>query len=125
MINRSANYERSSITYWECLICRIKIVILNKQWEVQEKFTLLGLLVSDGATDYSDNMGGNLKLEFEIVGEVDSSKRRLLEEYTGVPHKPRPPRNKVNKVPSKPKVKPKGKLPKVKKPKKVKKRKSV
>lgn len=112
VINRSANYERSSITYWECLICRIKIVILNKQWEVQEKFTLLGLLVSDGATEYSDNMGGNLKLDFEIVGEVESSKRRLLEEYTGVVPKPKPPRNKVTKVPRKSKVKPKRRIPK-------------
>jgi hypothetical protein len=80
VMNRSANYERASITYWECLIHKITLFIFNRQWEVIEKFTLLGILNSDGANSYSPDITGSLTWKFSIVGEIDTPGKRKLEE---------------------------------------------
>ena len=80
VINRSVNYESATITYWECLIHKITLFILDKQWRVTEKFTLLGLLVSDGISSYSPDIKSELTLKFQIVGELTDKSSRRLEE---------------------------------------------
>lgn len=77
--NRSASYEQASMTYWECLLHKITIVILDKQWRLQEKFTLLGLLQNDGTNRYSSDISGRLSLEFDIVGEITNENDRVIE----------------------------------------------
>lgn len=80
VINRSVNYESATITYWECLIHKITLFVLDKQWRVTEKFTLLGILVSDGVSNYSPEIKSELTLKFQIVGELTDKSSRKLEE---------------------------------------------
>jgi len=79
--NRSACYGTASITYWECLLHRITLFILDKQWRVAEKYTLFGLLVSDGANRYQPEIGSKLVFDFQIVGEEHEGKFRKLEKH--------------------------------------------
>lgn len=79
VMNRSANYEDASITYWECLIHKISLHILDRQWRETERYNLLGLLVSDGANSYNPNMEGEITFEFIIVGELSGGNNRHIE----------------------------------------------
>ena len=81
VVNRSVGLEDLSMTYWECLIHKICIFILDKQWRVTEKFTLLGILTTDGVTDYGgDDNKGSLTMKFSIVGELTDAGSRYIEE---------------------------------------------
>ena len=80
VINRSVGMEDMSMTYWECLIHKINLFILDKQWRVTERFTLLGILTSDGFTEYSTSKESNLKLNFSIVGELTDTGSRYIEQ---------------------------------------------
>jgi len=79
VMNRSASYEDASITYWECLIHKISLHILDRQWREKERYNLLGILVTDGANSYSPDMDGNLALDFVIVGELSGGNNRHIE----------------------------------------------
>jgi hypothetical protein len=68
------------MTYWECLIHKINLFILDKQWRVTERFTLLGILTSDGFTEYNTSKESNLKLNFSIVGELTDTGSRYIEQ---------------------------------------------
>lgn len=77
--NRSACYEQATVTYWETLLHKITIFILDKQWRISEKFTLLGILQSDGSNRYSNDISGKLILDFDIVGEITNKNDRVIE----------------------------------------------
>lgn len=81
VVNRSSCYETASVTYWECLLHKITLFILDRQWRVSEKYTLLGLLVTDGANRYQPEVGGKLVFDFQIVGELTGKPYKKLEQH--------------------------------------------
>lgn len=70
VIDLSASYNEAAITYWKSLVFKINLILMNRQWEVKEKYQLLGLLKSDGNVNFQPDMPDEIQYSFEIVGEV-------------------------------------------------------
>jgi hypothetical protein len=80
VVDLSTSYVDASITYWRLLVFKITLYVMNRQWELIEKYTLLGLLNSDGTSNLDSNDSSNIiRWEFDIVGEITGDDNKKLE----------------------------------------------